>query len=83
MAHKDDIIRGEKRETEGVWHLAPSDSTEGYVYRRFCDLCNSNLMGHSYPAALIKPGMKEASLPLYVCVCCILYIANGDLCDCD
>lgn len=85
MKHAKQILAGEKRETQDGYDLvcACEENCEGNFSWSSCDLCDSNLGGDRHRAALIKPGTKEEPIYLDVCSCCIEYIANGDLCDCD
>ncbi len=92
MTHAEQIVLGEQREATDGWSLVAScahDLDEGETHEEGqgfrscgCDVCGSMLAGDMQCAALIKAGTDEEALSLDVCVCCLLYIANGDLCDC-
>lgn len=53
---------------------------EEFSWRR-CEICNG-LPGERHKAALIYPGTTKEPIEYSVCSCCILYLANGDICDC-
>jgi len=85
MTHADQIIAGEEFETKNGLHLvyACEEDCEGWFSWESCDLCNNHLGGDRHRAALINPGTKDEPIYLDVCQCCICYIANGELCDCE
>ena len=85
MTHSEQILAGEERETESGLDLVcggGEDDEEGSFSWRSCDLCNDHLGGDRYKAALINPGTNDKPIYMDVCPCCMVYIANGDLCDC-
>ena len=85
MTHSEQITAGEARETSGGLDLvyACEEDCEGGFSWQSCELCNNHLGGDRHKAALINPGTKDKPIYLDVCVCCIDYIANGELCECE
>ena len=85
MTHAQQILAGEKFETKDGAQIvsACEEDCEESFSRHSCDLCNSHLGGERHRAALIGPDLRADPIYLEVCVCCLMYVANGDLCSCD
>ena len=85
MTHAEQILAGEQRQTADGSQVvsACEEDCEGSFSWHSCGLCDNCLGGERHTAALINPAMKAEPIYLDVCVCCLLYIANGDLCSCE
>jgi hypothetical protein len=85
MSHVDFIRKGLDREQVNGLTVVPNcpEDCEGYFSWYPCELCRDHKGGNRHHAALIKAGTKQEPIGLEICECCLLYVANGDVCRCE